>query len=1015
MSDKSMSSFPISTNNNDHETDGGDKPIDRRNSNTLNSFSSSGSNEYQNIQNNNMNTSSSQNGASDKSIKYTNERERLEKLNTYIYDFLMKSDLKKTAKEFENEYRSKKKINSNDNNKSVTFPLDSDTEKGFLFEWWQIFWDLFNAKTHGSGSSQALQYCQILAQQKRQEHVYKGLLAHTARTQQMAEQKGEYDNDVLDPLMFANLITRVSSGMPYLTPNGRPVQLATPYLNYYYQQPPPPNMQDAQDHRQKIPQELQTPVNDINKQTQYQKFHKNDIEKSHDDLQQQLMQQQLFQHMQQQIQRQLHQQAMAQQQIDVKKQSVDNAQPVQKQSKSSKSKSSSSKDRKSKSKSDSQKYHQQQQQFQQQQQQSMISSSQPQLAYQLQNQQQQHNMNNGMPQSVVRHVPNEIFPSQINFQSNQGNNKNNMMMQQGNTSNSIPIGHGLPINNYNPSGWPVYNYYPQGNLQNDNKNSAASVDQSNIQGNSTPTNNNNNMNANNFNNNNNNNMMYYVNQNERFVPGNQQMQQQQPSQPQQVSSSPYQNNSAYQAPIPRSNSQTPIPPKPSTPTINNIPTRNDQQSSGGPSSSISSKPSRKSSLGSKSKSVSQSSQRTQNSKKKKSSSKSQSSNDNERIQNKTSRAVTPNFNQSTMHNMEGTTGLFKVASNEESSTAGKIDISNYIPNNARQALQRANTASQVQSNFTPHSISTNPNFTNNNNNNNNWVSQTPLSAIPSSVPHESLDAMTPQVFPSSAPATPLDEFLPHNSNNSIGYNFNSSGSNNITKQAMHSNLSTLNETIFNIPQNSTTTSKSDSVTKKVTKKKKKSKKVVPATNTSLSTMEELQQQYQTQFKTKASRVKINTSPGKQSRNESNDRSKNIPNIQNIELSSSLQSTTTNHVKESNDILKDDIFNTNINKVAFSSQNDPILGGGDPSSYGKNDSLLNMLSTSNSKLDDSMNMISSEQSDKTGSGNVISTTNNGLTDEFIKDNGSNNSNHLENAFDTNLLDPNTGDFNFLGWN
>lgn len=56
-------------------------------------------------------------------------------LDVYIYDYLVKRNLHNSAKAFMNE------------GKVATDPVAIDAPGGFLFEWWSIFWDIFDART----------------------------------------------------------------------------------------------------------------------------------------------------------------------------------------------------------------------------------------------------------------------------------------------------------------------------------------------------------------------------------------------------------------------------------------------------------------------------------------------------------------------------------------------------------------------------------------------------------------------------------------------------------------------------------------------------------------------------------------------------------------------------------------------------------------------------------------------------------------------------------------------------
>ncbi|KAK7277138.1 hypothetical protein RIF29_18288 [Crotalaria pallida] len=67
-------------------------------------------------------------------------------LDVYIYDYLVKRDLKATAQAFQAEG----KVSSD--------PIAIDAPGGFLFEWWSVFWDIFIARTNEKHSDVASSY-----------------------------------------------------------------------------------------------------------------------------------------------------------------------------------------------------------------------------------------------------------------------------------------------------------------------------------------------------------------------------------------------------------------------------------------------------------------------------------------------------------------------------------------------------------------------------------------------------------------------------------------------------------------------------------------------------------------------------------------------------------------------------------------------------------------------------------------------------------------------------------------
>lgn len=111
-------------------------------------------------------------------------------LVAFIYDFFLKSELKETAVLFEREtglQAGEKRLKESD-----------DVPEGFLYEWWQIFWDVFNARTQRGGSETARRYFEMQLQRQRQEHTYRGVTMHVVRVQQAAEQSGYYQQEMFE-------------------------------------------------------------------------------------------------------------------------------------------------------------------------------------------------------------------------------------------------------------------------------------------------------------------------------------------------------------------------------------------------------------------------------------------------------------------------------------------------------------------------------------------------------------------------------------------------------------------------------------------------------------------------------------------------------------------------------------------------------------------------------------------------------------------------------------------------
>lgn len=134
-------------------------------------------------------------------------------LDASIYEFLQKSNLTNTANAFMQECGMEAPI-----------AFNSGVPQGFLYEWWQIFWDLFNARAHHEGSPIAKQYYKILAEQQKREYAHRSVALQAARMQFMAEQNVEFKNELSNPAALSmNMNTGMNMGIiptPLVNPNG---------------------------------------------------------------------------------------------------------------------------------------------------------------------------------------------------------------------------------------------------------------------------------------------------------------------------------------------------------------------------------------------------------------------------------------------------------------------------------------------------------------------------------------------------------------------------------------------------------------------------------------------------------------------------------------------------------------------------------------------------------------------------------------------------------------------------
>ena len=72
-------------------------------------------------------------------------------LNLYIHDYLKKRNLAKTAEVLRQEA-------------NIAYPMCTpiDAQNGFLLDWWNVFWDIFSAKSSKYAASKECQlYLQV--------------------------------------------------------------------------------------------------------------------------------------------------------------------------------------------------------------------------------------------------------------------------------------------------------------------------------------------------------------------------------------------------------------------------------------------------------------------------------------------------------------------------------------------------------------------------------------------------------------------------------------------------------------------------------------------------------------------------------------------------------------------------------------------------------------------------------------------------------------------------------------
>jgi hypothetical protein len=120
-------------------------------------------------------------------LKSTNSKQLL---NAYVYDFLIKSSLPQTAQSFMKEADvpkgppTSKIVKRPPQKELLPLAISLDAPQGFLYEWWQIFWDVFNARTHRGGSDNAQQYYQLQLLRQHKEHALHNSTTHAVQSHQ---------------------------------------------------------------------------------------------------------------------------------------------------------------------------------------------------------------------------------------------------------------------------------------------------------------------------------------------------------------------------------------------------------------------------------------------------------------------------------------------------------------------------------------------------------------------------------------------------------------------------------------------------------------------------------------------------------------------------------------------------------------------------------------------------------------------------------------------------------------
>ncbi|XP_073112085.1 LOW QUALITY PROTEIN: transcriptional corepressor LEUNIG_HOMOLOG [Elaeis guineensis] len=127
-------------------------------------------------------------------------------LDAYIYDYLLKRNLQTTAKAFMAE----RKVSGD--------PVAVDAPRGFLYEWWSVFWDIFIARTNEKHSEVAAAYIEA-QQMKAREQQQQQQQLQMQRLQLMQQQHPQMmRRNANHPALNGTLNAMSSDGMSVTPP-----------------------------------------------------------------------------------------------------------------------------------------------------------------------------------------------------------------------------------------------------------------------------------------------------------------------------------------------------------------------------------------------------------------------------------------------------------------------------------------------------------------------------------------------------------------------------------------------------------------------------------------------------------------------------------------------------------------------------------------------------------------------------------------------------------------------------
>ncbi|CCD22313.1 uncharacterized protein NDAI_0A01550 [Naumovozyma dairenensis CBS 421] len=143
-------------------------------------------------------------------------------LDESIYNFLIDSSLTGTAEAFVKDAKLEQRNHSVKDNRPDVNSYSDRSSTEYLYPWWQIFWDAFNSNTQRRGSELVQSYFQIINYHQNQDRIQKDKAVQAARMQMFAEQRGEYQAEMMNPMMYQNNPLRMNSN---ISMQGTPSQM----------------------------------------------------------------------------------------------------------------------------------------------------------------------------------------------------------------------------------------------------------------------------------------------------------------------------------------------------------------------------------------------------------------------------------------------------------------------------------------------------------------------------------------------------------------------------------------------------------------------------------------------------------------------------------------------------------------------------------------------------------------------------------------------------------------------